>query len=315
MGHLVNPISLRLSNYVFWNSSWVSKINYTYFLMDDYVSNNFLVDRLKINNYSLNQKINLKNQNIKKKKREINVARQLKLKVLNKKCFNSKFFLFSHFNIVRCKKNIYILCHFLNWVPSSEILLWHFFNKLFYMKFLKEQSRVHFIDYKNQFYFFIRKFLKIVFLLRLYKYKLRLFNFFALFLKKKLVYLKINLVEDVKFVFSSLKEITGEIIASYIGRCLERSFSFNRIFQPILLYLFLKNRKRALFPGRYESYSMVKGLKVCYGGRFRKKRRVSVQHFLVGSVPLNTMNSRISYGSSLAYTRFGVGGVKVWLAY
>lgn len=278
MGHIVNPIALRLSYFTFWNSSWVSNLNYSYFLIDDLICNQYLLDSLVVNNNR----------------------------------FQRFFFMFSHFSFYRCKNKSYILCHFLNWTPVKEVFFWIFFEKSLSFMFLRDKNSVYQNFENNKSIKFLYILLKIFCLIYSEKRKLILFNSFSYSIKKRISYFcKLN-KDDFQVIFVPLKEITASILASYIAKCLERGYSFSRIFYPILKYLKHQQNKRVSFRG-YKGYYNIGGIRVCYSGRFKKKRRVFLNRFEIGSVSLNSVSAKVSYGHSLAYTRFGVGGVKVWL--
>lgn len=288
MGHLVNPLSFRLCNNFFWQSSWVSNLNYNYFISLDLCYFSFL-------------------------------SRNLKGK---KKFLGSYFFMFSHFSFFRCRKKIFILCHFLNFSRLQEIVFWAYFNRFFDDKILKKRISYVNLPYSSRFVFYIKNIIKFFLTLHSYSLTNRLYSFYSFFLKKKLSYLssfKEN--KNLKVVLVPLKRITAEILSIFIAQCLERRYSLNRIIFPITKFLRYRywfnsqeRHKRNLLRKYYGGHCYsIKGIKVCYGGRFIKKRRVSVTKFEIGAISSNSISEKITYGSSIAYTRFGVGGVKVWL--
>jgi len=97
-----------------------------------------------------------------------------------------------------------------------------------------------------------------------------------------------------------MKNITASLLAFYVSKCLEFGFSFNKIFFPLLSF-YEKNSKN------------IKGIRVFFGGRYSRRQRASFQKIIIGKVSLNHFLSKVDYATSIAYTRYGVGGVKVWL--
>ena len=290
MGHIVNPISVRLAKYNFWSSKWVSNLHYSYFLTRDLIYNKFLMDYL--NNFLI------KKDNF----------------------LSSKFFMFSHVSIHRCKKKLYVFCYSFFSMPSDIPLLWFFFERLFYLWGL----RVHSKRYRGfgyfKYYKFLYKLFKVYFFFNFYLYQIQIKKFFEFFFKKKLLYFNLGNINSLNVKVTSLKsKITAQLIANYIARALERRYSLSRVIYPILKLVkySYRFRRQYLKRNRYYKdslrYPIIKGIRISYGGRYRKQRRVSVTKFDFGSVPLNTFSVKVGYGFSLARTRFGVGGVKVWM--
>lgn len=71
--------------------------------------------------------------------------------------------------------------------------------------------------------------------------------------------------------------------------------------------------KRVLVSVMSATFSRVKGIKIVITGRFNRAQRSNKKIIQVGSVPLQSLNSNVSYYSDVAYTFDGTFGVKVWV--
>lgn len=59
--------------------------------------------------------------------------------------------------------------------------------------------------------------------------------------------------------------------------------------------------------------SGAKGVKVMVGGRLDGAEIARSEHYLEGSIPLQTLRADIDYAEAEAHTTFGVLGIKVWI--
>ena len=57
----------------------------------------------------------------------------------------------------------------------------------------------------------------------------------------------------------------------------------------------------------------VKGVKVMVSGRLNGAEIARSEHYIEGSLPLQTLRADIDYGVATAHTTFGAIGVKVWI--
>lgn len=57
----------------------------------------------------------------------------------------------------------------------------------------------------------------------------------------------------------------------------------------------------------------IKGIKIVINGRFNGAPRSNQKIIKVGSIPLQSFNSCISYYEDTAYTSNGTFGIKVWI--
>lgn len=56
-----------------------------------------------------------------------------------------------------------------------------------------------------------------------------------------------------------------------------------------------------------------RGVKICCSGRLAGAEIARIEWLRMGSTPLHTLRSDIDYGFAIAYTKYGVIGVKVWI--
>jgi hypothetical protein len=63
------------------------------------------------------------------------------------------------------------------------------------------------------------------------------------------------------------------------------------------------------------NFQLLKGLKIQIKGRFRRSPRTKKRIYEVGQMPLQTVNSRISYSLNYINTSYGVFSVKVWVCF
>jgi small subunit ribosomal protein S3 len=100
-------------------------------------------------------------------------------------------------------------------------------------------------------------------------------------------------VQEVKKV-----ELDAQIVADGITEQLERRVGYKRLM------------KKAGFVGMKNG---AKGVKICVSGRIGGAEIARTEWFRLGSVPLHTLRSNISFALSEAYTTYGIVGVKVWI--
>lgn len=76
---------------------------------------------------------------------------------------------------------------------------------------------------------------------------------------------------------------------------------------------FLMFLKHALMIFIKTNFSKINGIKIGIKGRFNGAPRAKNKIILIGQVPIQTLNSKIDYYQSTAFTRNGTFGVKVWI--
>lgn len=102
---------------------------------------------------------------------------------------------------------------------------------------------------------------------------------------------------------------TSSLISKFIARFF-RIFHRSKKINKLLLFLTLFVEKVNGFrtEGRH-----VKGLKIQIKGRFKGASRTQVRIFEKGSIPLQTISSKIGYSLNHVNTSYGVFGIKVWV--
>ena len=76
---------------------------------------------------------------------------------------------------------------------------------------------------------------------------------------------------------------------------------------------FLNFLKRALLLIIKSRFSFIKGFKLIINGRLNGKPRAKNKFLIVGKVPLQSINSKIDYSTSVSYSQYGTFGFKVWI--
>ncbi len=93
-------------------------------------------------------------------------------------------------------------------------------------------------------------------------------------------------------------DVVAQLVAENVAEQLVRRGSFRRAM------------KRAVENGMREG---AKGMKINIAGRLGGAEIARSEHDSAGSVPLNTLSTRIDYGYATAQTSAGIIGVRVWV--
>ena len=105
---------------------------------------------------------------------------------------------------------------------------------------------------------------------------------------------KLNLeIKEIKRPDSS-----AQLVAENIAQQLENRVSFRRAMKSTM--------SRSMKSG-------VKGIKTCVSGRLAGADIARSEHYIEGTIPLQTLRADIDYGFAEAYTTYGKLGVKVWI--
>lgn len=94
------------------------------------------------------------------------------------------------------------------------------------------------------------------------------------------------------------QELDASLVARSIAEQLERRASFKRVMK--------KTAYASLKAG-------AKGIKICCAGRLGGAEIARAEWIRLGSVPLHTLRSDVSYALAEAKTTYGMIGVKVWI--
>ena len=90
----------------------------------------------------------------------------------------------------------------------------------------------------------------------------------------------------------------AQLVAESVAAQLEKRVSFRRAMKQAI--------------GR-TMRSGVKGVKMQVSGRLDGREIAGTEHYLEGSIPLQTLRADIDYGFAEAHTTFGMIGVKCWI--
>lgn len=100
----------------------------------------------------------------------------------------------------------------------------------------------------------------------------------------------------------------ADLLSNFIADNLENRKNYSFIFQTIL---------RALDSNKGSSklQSSIQGIKIHLSGRLNGVDRARTVKFNWGSLPLNTLSSRIEFAKNTAFTKYGTLGIKVWVSF
>lgn len=277
MGHLINPISNRLSLNSFWNSNWVliNNFNYVNVFKQDYLLYQFL------------------NWFTKKSK------------------FGKFNIIISHYKVFRLYNNVYINFYYYN--AGLEEKKYHFQVK-FLINLLKQKERLrrikkyHTINQEKSIENLKVSNLKIR---SLYTHiiKVLISNLYWYLINNSLKYYlgKLAKTKDIyHFNIYSLDflNVTPDIISTYISLKLQQRYSLNWVLRPILKDLSNKIKSKVFL-----------GYKIVCAGRFTRKQIATYMWMKQGSLELNKFSSLVKYSQTGIKLKYGLCGIKVWLNY
>lgn len=107
----------------------------------------------------------------------------------------------------------------------------------------------------------------------------------------------------------SFVAITEKNSAKLVAETISNYFTKQKKRHGFILF-FIKKTFSSLIPLKM---SQIKGIKIIIAGRFNGAPRSNKKIIKVGSVPLQSFNSTISYYEDTAYTSNGTFGIKVWI--
>lgn len=115
---------------------------------------------------------------------------------------------------------------------------------------------------------------------------------------KKNIHRKFNKVVDISVQEVKNVDLDSALVAKSIAEQLERRASFKRVMKKVA-YGVIK--------------AGAKGIKICCSGRLGGAEIARSEWVRLGSVPLHTLRSNVSYSLAEAKTTYGMIGVKVWI--
>lgn len=300
MGHLINPITNRLSINTFWNSTWslINNFNYINVFKKDYILFQFLnwftkkskfgkfnviISHYKVYRIYKNIFINFYyyNAGIEEKKYRfqisflVNLLRR-KRKFLNKRIKQKTF-------VTRFKRIMYRTS------PSGKQL-----SRTFLFKQKNILNKFSTAKIKSLYIFFI---------------KIVVSNIYWGLLNNSLsFYLSKLYSTSEKYYFNiynlDFLNVTTDIISTYISLRLQQKYSLNWVLRPILKDLSTKIKKHIFL-----------GYKIVCSGRFTRKQIATYMWMKQGSLQLNTFTNLVKYSESSVRLKYGLCGIKVWLSY
>lgn len=300
MGHLINPISNRLSINTFWNSNWVlvNNFNYINLFKKDYLLFQFLnwftkkskfgkfniiISHYKIYRIYKNVYINFYYYNAGLEEKKFRFQVYFLLNLLKQKQFN-----------ILEKAN-----HTDNNKVSRKIILRRnqkggVVGQKFGIKNFDFSKKISSDKIKSLYTYFIKTLIS-------YLYWYLLNKSLGFYLKK----LALN-SDNYHFNVYSLDflNVTSDVIATYISLKLQQKYSLNWVLRPILKDLSTKIKKRIFL-----------GFKIVCSGRFTRKQIATYSWTKKGSLRLNNFSNLVKYSESSVRLKYGLCGIKVWLNY
>lgn len=303
MGQKINPYIFRLGfkeNH--WNSNY---INYNFeelalFVYQDIQIKNYIYSFFKKNKILLHFCKIFRSQtelfifisfyvssNSIKLITQINLLQKIYLNTLNKKTLKKKklikrlWVIFLLKKKINTKDNLYKNFDFIEQLLECLSI---FIKKKLNINIILQQ-----LNNKNLFlkFYYKTEFLKNI-LIKLRKYSK------SLFFKESLNILSIVIK----------KKNSAKLIAEFLA------FQFSVIKRHNFFLNFLK---RALILFVTSNFSSIQGLKIHIKGRLNGKLRAKSRFLLIGKIPLQTIDSKISYSTSVSYSLYGTFGFKIWI--
>ncbi len=308
MGHLINPISTRLSINTFWSSSWVLVNNFNFINMfkKDYILFQFLNFFLRKSRYT-----------------RFNV-------------------LVSHYKIFRLTNNIFINFYYYNANMEEKK---YKYQVLFLAKLLKIKERKNKFFTKNNLFNFLKKPFLITNLQKTFQRKNRKGQSMwknmlvkSLILKKKLARYRMKIIckymiktlisnifwsilkETLDFYLKKLSNysisfyfnifsldffaVTPQIISTYLSLRLQQKYSLNWTLRPVIKDLTIKTKN-----------NIISGFKIVCSGRFTRKQIATHIWNKQGALRFNNFSNHIKYSESTVRLKYGLCGIKVWMNY
>ena len=100
----------------------------------------------------------------------------------------------------------------------------------------------------------------------------------------------------------------AQLLSNSIAENLTNRKNYSFIFQQILRDL-TKNK------GSETLQKNIKGIKIHLSGRLNGVDRARTVKFNWGSLPLNTLKTKMEFAKNTAFTKYGTIGIKVWIAF
>ena len=298
MGHLINPISNRLSINTFWNSNWslVNNFNYVNVFKKDYILFQFLnwftkkskfgkfniiISHYKVFRIYKNVFVNFYyyNAGIEEKKYRFQIFFLINLLRKKKKLTSS--ISKPNFEVTRFKKLL-----------LKTSLVGKQISKIFYVKPRTLVNKLSTNKTKNLYTYFIK-----IVISNLYWYLLN--NSLNFYLSK---------LGSQKYHFNvyslDFLNVTTDIISTYISLRLQQKYSLNWVLRPILKDLSTKIKKNIFL-----------GYKIVCSGRFTRKQIATYMWMKQGSLQLNSFTNLVKYSEASVRLKYGLCGIKVWLSY
>lgn len=274
MGHLVNPIALRLAINTTWASNWslINEFNYNTILKKDYFLFTFLNSFISRKNF----------------------------------IFNS--FYISNYKQYRVSNNTFINLYCFS--PLREDLKTYYIKRKFFYKLYINYYIKRMVLVNNTYEHLFSEKKKVAYnqIRRVYKYINKyLFSYLIFYVINNNInyYLNKYLIKErfkLNIYMLNTYSVTPEIITSYISSRLQQRYSLRWTLYPVFRDLNKKIKK-----------GYIKGYKLLCSGRFTKRQIATYTWNKKGLLPLSKLTSMIRYSQIRIRLKFGLGGIKLWI--
>lgn len=293
MGHLTNPIALRLSINTTWNSNWAlnNNFNYNNVFKRDYLLYQFL------DSFAVKKQLIFRNV----------IISHYKIFRTHKSTFINLYYYSPDFDELRTRFYSYTILRMVWLRYKSEVLRPKYRkaeinSKLEYPKDFKSQRHLHYKLFARRINRVSRYILK-QYVVYFFWYLInKNFNFYLNKLNK-------NNINNAEYYYLNIfrltfKNVNINIVALYIAYRLQQRYSLNWVLKPVF-----RDLSKRIDKGQLAGY------KILCSGRFTRKQIATYTWSKKGSLGLNTFTSLVKYAQSKVRLKFGIGGIKVWLNY
>lgn len=293
MGHLTNPIALRLSINTTWNSNWSlnNNFNYNNIFKKDYLLYQFL------DSFAVQKQIIFRNV----------IISHYKIFRTHKSVFINLYYYSPDFDELRTRLYSYPILRII-WLRYKFNVLYPkrkkktINTKIQYPSNFKKDRHAHYKLFVKRINKFCRYILK-QYLVYFFWYLInKNFNYYLNKMNKN----NFNNTEHyyLNIFRLTFKNVNINIVALYIAYRLQQRYSLNWVLKPVL-----RDLSKRIDRGQLAGY------KILCSGRFTRKQIATYTWSKKGSLGLNTFTSLVKYAQSKVRLKFGIGGVKVWLNY
>jgi ribosomal protein S3 len=139
------------------------------------------------------------------------------------------------------------------------------------------------------------------------KYKNNLVTIFQKRIEKLRKFKSNTVFKELLYItlITAVEETSSKLLTEFIAIQFQKIKKRHGFFLSILKAIFLQVIK--------SKFSKITGLKITIKGRFNGALRANQKIIQIGSVPLQSLNAKINFSNSVAFTKNGTFGIKLWI--